>query len=555
MTNNLEEELRNFIKKFKVSNEYFVGYIPKYRVIYWIIAVKEFLQEIQELAELIKKDANETNWRIGAKLRLVLISFRATFRITTTQLETVLLNDKNSILFEFLKLFSEHIYISHSEWSNRRGVFEKYSSKIEVLVWKIKECYHELYLNNFIKNYISRSKNSKHQEVLNTVEILEGINFTKHFPDQLLSWKNGYPDDLLFKVFIFMKLRMIASIPYLEMVINEHYIIEDGVIPIIGRALGFYFRIPSLAKLYYAYRKFKPKSILGIFENNTELLIKERIINLETIIGDSTVFKTRKDDPDGTKYHKRDAETSKVMKYQALVDPNCIPLVLIPRKGDEHDEKGFNVLKEKLIWLKEMAAKYGVKIRMVLLDAGYSSSEILEFIEKKIKAIPIVDINPRNSKTLKLIKERLEYFKQYFREILELGARFPKLAELCYYRFLDDIGKAEKELNNIKGVRQGVVPRYLKIFREIGFKEFISLYRSRTIVEGLFGMMKACYALLGRTDRRLPLKGKEQAYKHGLFILLAMQYLAYFNYKVLNRNKHLLRSLYYIKLKEIEVIY
>jgi len=29
------------------------------------------------------------------------------------------------------------------------------------------------------------------------------------------------------------------------------------------------------------------------------------------------------------------------------------------------------------------------------------------------------------------------------------------------------------------------------------------------MVEGLFGMMKACYALLGRTDRRLPLKGKE----------------------------------------------
>ncbi|MHA1299542.1 MAG: hypothetical protein ACTSO9_08925, partial [Candidatus Helarchaeota archaeon] len=96
---------------------------------------------------------------------------------------------------------------------------------------------------------------------------------------------------------------------------------------------------------------------------------------------------------------------------------------------------------------------------------------------------------------------------------------------------------------------------YLKIFREIGFKEFLMQYRPRSIVEGLFGMMKSCYALLGRVDRRLPLKGKEQAHKHGLFILLAMQYLAYFNYKILNREKHLLRSLYYIKLKEIDVIY
>ncbi|MHA1298498.1 MAG: hypothetical protein ACTSO9_03545 [Candidatus Helarchaeota archaeon] len=60
--------------------------------------------------------------------------------------------------------------------------------------------------------------------------------------------------------------------------------------------------------------------------------------------------------------------------------------------------------------------------------------------------------------------------------------------------------------------RQGLVSKYLKIFREIRFKEFITQYRSRTIVEGLFGMIKACYALLGCVDRRLPLKGKEQAH-------------------------------------------
>ncbi|MHA1378391.1 MAG: hypothetical protein ACTSRG_08420, partial [Candidatus Helarchaeota archaeon] len=172
----------------------------------------------------------------------------------------------------------------------------------------------------------------------------------------------------------------------------------------------------------------------------------------------------------------RDTETIRVMKFQALVDPNCIPLALIPRRGNENDKRGFIVLKEKLVWLKKIADKLGIEIKFVLLDAEYSSSEILDFIEEKIKAIPIVDINPANSKILKLVKDRLEFFKQYFRAILELGAKFPKLAELCYYRFLDDISEAEIELNKIKGIRPGIVTRYFKIFRAIGFKEFIMQY-------------------------------------------------------------------------------
>ncbi|MHA1384366.1 MAG: hypothetical protein ACTSR3_11490, partial [Candidatus Helarchaeota archaeon] len=294
------------------------------------------MPEIQELVTLIKNDMIGPNWRISVEVRLILIFLRATFRITTTQLETVLLNDKNSHLFEFLKLFSEHIYISHSEWNNRRAIFDKHWSKIENLAWRIKQHYHELYLENFIEDYINRGKNSKRKEILNTVEILEGINFTEYFPEQLLSWKNGYPDDLMFKIFIFMKLRMIISIPYLAMIISEHYETDKVVIPVVGRALGLYFRIPSIDKLYRTHKKFDAKSIEKVLEKNAEYLIKEGIINLETLIGDSTTFRTRKDDPDGIKYHARDAETAKVMKFQAIVDPNCIPLTLIPRKGNEN---------------------------------------------------------------------------------------------------------------------------------------------------------------------------------------------------------------------------
>ncbi|MHA1380754.1 MAG: hypothetical protein ACTSRG_20500, partial [Candidatus Helarchaeota archaeon] len=90
---------------------------------------------------------------------------------------------------------------------------------------------------------------------------------------------------------------MIDLIPYLKMIISEHYAIDKDIIPVVGRALGFYFQIPSIDKLYRAHLKFKAEFIQKSLENNAEFLIKEGIINLETIIGDSTVFRTRKDDP------------------------------------------------------------------------------------------------------------------------------------------------------------------------------------------------------------------------------------------------------------------
>ncbi|MHA1311323.1 MAG: hypothetical protein ACTSQO_10390 [Candidatus Helarchaeota archaeon] len=165
----------------------YIGYLPELRIKYWIYAVKEFLDEILNLAELIKKEMNCYNWRIKIVVRLLLIFLRSTFRLTTTQLECVLLNDKNQMLFNFLKLFSEHIYISHSEWSNRSFVFEKYERKIEDIVWKIKGRYHELYLEGYVIVLLKLYKSSDHRVDLNVSELLEGTNFTKYFAEKIIN--------------------------------------------------------------------------------------------------------------------------------------------------------------------------------------------------------------------------------------------------------------------------------------------------------------------------------------------------------------------------------
>ncbi|MHA1311322.1 MAG: hypothetical protein ACTSQO_10385 [Candidatus Helarchaeota archaeon] len=78
-------------------------------------------------------------------------------------------------------------------------------------------------------------------------------------------------------------------------------------------------------------------------------LIKEGIINVKAIIGILIVRKTRRDDQNGAKYHDRDNEGTRVLKFQALIDPNCISLIIILCKENENDRSGFIVLKNKLI--------------------------------------------------------------------------------------------------------------------------------------------------------------------------------------------------------------
>jgi len=90
---------------------------------------------------------------------------------------------------------------------------------------------------------------------------------------------------------------------------------------------------------------------------------------------------------------------------------------------------------------------------------------------------------------------------------------------------------------------------------EIGIERYYQNYKNRSVIEGLFGMSKACYSLLGRADRVLPVKGKEEVEIHSILTLLAMQFLALINYRIYHLQESLLSSFYVLKLKNLKVYY
>ncbi|MHA1266101.1 MAG: transposase [Candidatus Helarchaeota archaeon] len=555
MNEKFKKVTESFIKLNPLVEQELVGFIPENRVLAFISALKEYGSQIELLKEEIERKEAGKQWKIPVLFRLILEFLRAVFRLNGHQVQRLLLTPENKLLLDYLNHFSEHIYLSNEEWSNRKHVFEKYKLQISKLAWKIKEKYHELIWDMNKECYLQTCATNNQRLPFNTEECLEHLNFTKFYPDQILAWPNTYPDDLMLKTFVYMKLEMISSVPQLFKRLNALIHFRKYLIRSTGVALGFYFNVPKLDKLYKQKNMLKISYLYDIVKSNAELLIKEGISDILFLIGDSTSCKARKDDPDAPEVEDKRQTLSRTHKYQAIVDGNGIPLLLYRRPDVEHDTKGFNNLKEALLELKNMTEKYGRKIEFIILDAGYFSEDAIDFIVEALECTPIIDINSFNSEKLKQIKEGIEEIKQYYRDRNKLDPKNKREIQQLEQAIQDAYKNINALLMNVQRDGTDFEQKIARLLLKISVKKYISIYRNRPIVEGLFGMAKSCYYLLGRPDRQLPIKGSKNVEIHGMLTVIAMQYLALFNYKLLGKEKNLLRSLHYIKLSELTLYY
>jgi hypothetical protein len=352
-----------------------------------------------------------------------------------------------------------------------------------------------------------------------------------------------------------MKLEMIPSVPLLVKRINTYYRHHNQLIRYSGMNLGFYSASPKLDKLY-KFAKAIPLNILrAIMNSNAQQLIELGNPSILTLIGDSTSCLARKDDPDAPYLENQRQTLTRTHKYQTLCDGNGIPLYQIRRPGQEHDAVGGLELKDALRNAVSLARTHGKEVPFIILDAGYFSEQIIRFIKEELKSTPIIDINPSNSAKLQAIKQSIEAIKLKWRELDKVGSGdMPTIqrieteifAEFSHLKLL--LTKASKEGTEFEKL-------VAKIILKVGPEEYLQIYRNRAVIEGLFGLIKSCYYLLGRPDRVLPIKGAEEVEIHGLLTIIAMQFLALFNYKLLKKETNLLRAMYYIKLSELKIYY
>jgi hypothetical protein len=310
-----------------------------------------------------------------------------------------------------------------------------------------------------------------------------------------------------------------------------------------------------LTTLYAAKNQFKGKPLNEWMLILANQLLKEGVLHPDTLLIDSTQCRAQKADPDLASRKKKKQGPERCHKLQAVCDGNGIPLYAVRRAGEENDKKGFNQLKAPLLTIKEMAAQLGKKIKILLQDAGYCDQEIFKFIKEDLGATAIINLNPGRSKLLKKLKKHIDDYRELRNHLEHLAPEEKLDKERLEIEILEQIKLIKTLIEECKASKSGFTRFFGNLLDEIGIEHYYQTYKNRSVIEGVFGLSKSCYSLLGRADRVLPVKGKEEVEVHSILTLLAMQFLALINYRIYNLQESLLSSFYVLKLKNLKVYY
>jgi hypothetical protein len=385
--------------------------------------------------------------------------------------------------------------------------------------------------------------------------MLETFDFTQFFPEAILEWEGWYAPDLFFKTFIYQKIKQITSVQFLEWEINRIIKTDIGYLKLFGVELGYYNSVPHLTTLYLAKQQLMGKPLNEWMLILANQLMKEGILHPETLLVDSTQCRAQKDDPDLASKKVKKQGPERCHKLQAICDGNGIPLYAVRRAGEENDKKGFKGLEPPLLQIKEMAVKLGKQIRLVLQDAGYCDQEIFDFIEKELGAKAIINLNPGRSKLLKKLKKSIDAYRELRNQLEHLDPKEKLEKKKLELEISNHITQIKTLIVECKASKSEFTQFFGHLLDEIGIERYYRIYKNRSVIEGLFGMSKSCYSLLGRADRVLPVKGEIEVEIHSCLTLLAMQFLALINYRIYHLQESLLSSFYVLKLKNLKVYY
>ena len=110
-------------------------------------------------------------------------------------------------------------------------------------------------------------------------------------------------------------------------------------------------------------------------------------------------------------------------KSSIACDARCFPLHCELDTGHRSDLKMFS---DTITPVKDLANRIGEDIWCVVADAAYSDISVLSQVES-MNAVPIVDINPKNSVLLKELKEKGIELQKFTKKALKAASRELKL--------------------------------------------------------------------------------------------------------------------------------
>jgi len=341
--------------------------------------------------------------------------------------------------------------------------------------------------------------------------------------------------------------------------------------------LGFFGGPPGLNAFYSVFRDLEHMAV-DIDEILNDKLADLEICDLSVVSVDGTNVPVDKRDKTGS-IGTGSRGTFFGHKSSIACDARCFPLHCELDTGHRSDLKMFS---DTITPVKDLAGRSGEDIWSVVADAAYSDPSVLVEVEA-MNAVPIVDINPKNSALLKELKEKGIELRKFTKKALKTASRDLKLKLREKLRSISQergssIPLAEKKsilgaLTRLVGARvllQGLTTKELQtagqLRRELlairhkirtsgtpyeknvglsalpyGSIEWLLIYSIRGQNEGINGLLKKRGDLIGDGQHTSWLIGKKTLSGRQTMDSIGIKYVAVVKFIVTGQTDHFLR--------------
>lgn len=545
---------KGVLEKAKVKREYDAYYFPSYKIMPFFQALDQNEAQIDKWIQSLREKRNGIDGHYSDAFLVTTLLFHLFFQISAKKVGKVITAPENPELSAAFKQLSHKIEISSTHLNRIKTIFAPYKAELSGLILQIEQDYIAAQQTGLPEYYRITRLELGSDLVPGAEKTLELVPWHIYFPDSIFQWDDYYSPVLLYKIFVWSRLKKLDGCLQIRDALHEAIDLTQGRYRKFGQNLGCIEMIPGKSKLYHFFYRLQEDPLFQTIETHARLLIRRNTAEPLILTMDSSSCKGQENDPGFSEDVTPKSNRKKTHKIHAVCDGIGVPLLIHRTQGEMNDMKGFELYHAELLRLKRIADEEGRPVLGIALDAGFASTEILQWIHDQLHVMPIPwPRNPRGGE-MELLLHWLENLRKRFRRLKQLKRDTnPEalLKDKPYAKMLQVIQVICQELQQHGSNYAQVVASF---FLEVGIHEWFTIYRRRGTIEGTFGILKSSYHLLKRTpSQSLPVTGKENISKHAAFVVIAMQINAFYRYLVLQRDTGILKPSLTFSLKELEL--
>ncbi len=555
-------------------------YFPNMNEKYQEILIDGLIKYYNEGMELAHMFLEKTGLRI-ASIRVLqfvfMILIQFAFGLTKSGTFSLLTSGRTENVREYLSQL-DGAFPGGSTASKRMGqVIETCQQEIMTLAEKLQDYFyisvHQWAITTFMEEY-----HSHRRSITPPPECFIGLIAPSQLFPHLNVRERG---ELLpfFHALIYQHAKRISSTAELIGDLKTPSFVEGIVYPL-AEKLGF-FGGPPGKNNFYSYKR-----DLEQLAEKYNSLINEMFANLD--IYDLTVVSV---DATNVPVDRRDTTGSIGTgsrgsffghKSSIACDAQCIPINAILDTGRCSEKTLFS---ETITPVKEIAARSGKELWCEVSDAAYSDVSIISEVEA-MNAIPIIDINPKNSSLLQELKEKGNLLLEFARKAYKSASREFKRKVRSALRAISEkraspipleekksILRAITQVLGQKILKKGLLQEELQIAEQLrhevltirrkirsrgtpyekkigltallyGSIEWLLIYSVRGQNEGINGLLKKRGDLIGDGQHTSWLIGQNSLSHRQRMDCVGIKYVAYIKFVVTRQSDHYLRRIH-----------